>query len=365
MTLYLVNDFGMSMSKAGNVMVAYGIGGVIGSYMGGWLSDRWNCYKTIVGTLIGSGLLLIPLLFLSNYYLILINVFLYALLADAFRPANQVAISQYSDDDSRLKSITLMRLAVNLGFAIAPTLGGLAAVYLGYKALFLFDCITSITAGIVIIYFLPQKTKLSDKLQPRPSFESSAFQDSNFMLFLFLVFCYGLMFFQLFASFPVFLNKEYNIREDVIGLLLGLNGLLVVLIEMPLVNNYKNFSNKSKLIAFGCLFQAIAFVTIGIHINTIILFVLYIILATFSEIYAMPFMMDFVMQRGVSERKGQYLALYSVAYAGSLIFAIKLGLSLGEKLSFSTTYYIFAFLTILLAWGYITIMKDNKKIQRD
>jgi predicted MFS family arabinose efflux permease len=362
MTLYLVNDFGMSMSKAGTVMVAYGIGGVTGSYLGGWLSDRWDYYKTIVVTLIGSGLLLLPLLFLSNYYLILLNVLLYAIFADAFRPANQVAISHYSDDETRLKSITLMRLAVNLGFGLAPTLGGFAAVYFGYKSLFLFDCITSVAAGLIILYFLPKKEKIgSFILQPKPSLDSSAFMDKRFIVFISLVFMYGLMFFQLFASLPVFLNKVFNVREDTIGMLLGLNGLLVVVVEMPLVNYYKTFPRKNVLIAIGCIFQAIAFLVIGLHINMLIFFITYIFLATFSEIYAMPYMMDFVMQRASSERKGQYLALYSVAYAGSLIFATKLGLTLGEKYGFSFTYFLFAGITVLLGFAFYKMMDNAKK----
>jgi predicted MFS family arabinose efflux permease len=364
MSLYLVNDFGMSMSKAGTIMIAYGIGGVTGSYLGGWLSDRWDYYKTIVITLIGSGLLLIPLLFLTNFTLIFINVMLYALFADAFRPANTVAIANYSDDETRLKSITLMRLAVNLGFALGPTLGGIGAVYLGYKSLFVFDCITSVLAGLIIIFYLPRKVKTNTRrMLPKPTSASSAFKDMKFMYFLVLVFFYGLLFFQLFSSIPVFFNKVFGMREDLIGLLLGLNGLLVVVIEMPLVNKLKDYPHKNKLVAIGCLFQALAFIVVGFTVNNLALCTLYIIFATFSEIYAMPYMMDYVIKRSSEERKGQYTALYSVAFAGSIIFATKVGLGSGELFGFDVTYFTFAVLMSLLAFAYYKFNFHDKQDQ--
>jgi predicted MFS family arabinose efflux permease len=46
-------------------------------------------------------------------------------LADMFRPAMFVSLATYAKPENRTRALTLVRLAVNLGFAAGPALGGL------------------------------------------------------------------------------------------------------------------------------------------------------------------------------------------------------------------------------------------------
>jgi predicted MFS family arabinose efflux permease len=52
--------------------------------------------------------------------------------ADMFRPAMFVSLATYSKPENRTRSLTLVRLAVNLGFAAGPALGGLIIMNMGY-----------------------------------------------------------------------------------------------------------------------------------------------------------------------------------------------------------------------------------------
>jgi MFS family permease len=47
-------------------------------------------------------------------------------LADMFRPAMFVSLATYAKPENRTRALTLVRLAVNLGFAAGPALGGLS-----------------------------------------------------------------------------------------------------------------------------------------------------------------------------------------------------------------------------------------------
>jgi predicted MFS family arabinose efflux permease len=124
MSLYLTKELHYSMGQAGFVMAAYGAGSIIGSYAGGWITDRRNVHGIMVFSLLCSGLLLVPLLFITHFYAILILVFFYSLVADAFRPANSVAVAKFSTDETRTRSFSLMRLAINLGFGIGLNVCG-------------------------------------------------------------------------------------------------------------------------------------------------------------------------------------------------------------------------------------------------
>jgi predicted MFS family arabinose efflux permease len=350
-SLYLVNELGFSMSQAGVVMGFYGLGSMIGSYLGGWLCDRYDFNKVMRGSLLFGGLMLIPLLFTTNLYLITLTIFLYSLLADAYRPANAVAIKHFSDESTRIRSVTLMRMAMNIGYGIGPALGGLFAIWFGYTFLFAYDGLTSILAFIVVTLMLPSvKRSEEEKLQAKNiDPKSSAFYDLPYLIFLALVVVFGVLFFQIFSSIPLFYSKEHGFSEEFIGYLLGFNGLLVVLFEMPFVNYLQKFNNKNKIIALGCLMLTLTF---SIYLlNSPSLFLAGLSMATFTlaEMLAMPIMMNFVLSRPNPERMGQYNAMYSMAFAMSFIIAPNFGLVISDNFGFKIFFISAIILSIILA----------------
>ncbi|MBK8700086.1 MAG: MFS transporter [Saprospiraceae bacterium] len=352
MSLYLTKELHYSMGQAGLVMAAYGTGSIIGSYAGGWITDRRNVHGVMVYSLLVSGLFLVPLLFFTNFYAILGLVFFYSLVADTFRPANSVAVAKFSTDETRTRAFSLMRLAINLGFGIGPALGGIVAVSVGFKWIFLIDAITSVAAAAMVLMYLPKKQldRVSSK-KPEPiSRESSAFFDRGYLLFLLLVSGFGTCFFQLFASVPVYFSKSFHYSEDVIGYLLALNGFLVVLMEMPLVYKMEQFKSKYLFIAVGCGMMALAYFILFLRNDSLTFSIAYTFFITLAEIMAMPFMMSFVFSQPSPTRQGQYMALYSVAYGISHIIAPVAGLYLAEQLGFDKLYLLTALLSLILAF---------------
>ena len=79
--------------------------------------------------------------------------FILSLVNEAFRPANNTAIAQYSRPENRTRSYSLNRLAINLGWAIGGTLGGFIASF-NYHLLFWIDGFTNIIAAIMLYYLL-------------------------------------------------------------------------------------------------------------------------------------------------------------------------------------------------------------------
>src|ERR1051325_4088432 len=69
-SLYLTNELHFSISEAGIIMSFYGIGSVLGSYFGGWLTDRKNHFQIMVASLISSGLILLLMLFASSMFML-------------------------------------------------------------------------------------------------------------------------------------------------------------------------------------------------------------------------------------------------------------------------------------------------------
>lgn len=358
-SLYLTDELHFSLAEAGVIMSFYGIGSVLGAYIGGWLTDRINFYDIMVFSLIASGLSLLLLLIVTSKIYLCTVILLYAFVTDMFRPANAAAIAAYSNADNRTRSVSLVRLAINMGFSVGPATGGFVALYLGYKWLFVIDAVTSVLAAALLMAYLPRPVLdknrsegavLNDK-------NTSAYRDYGYLFFIFLVTLYAVSFFQLFVSIPQFLSLECGYEEDAIGLLLALNGLLVVLIEMPLVAALERKKGIFNFIIAGSLCVSLSFSILYVGKGLLVWAIVYTLIITVSEMLAIPFMMNYSLSRPQKERQGQYSALYSIAWGFGFILAPLMGPGIADLYGFSNMFYFFIFLGLLTAMGFFFIRR--------
>ena len=343
-------------------MSFYGAGSILGSYTGGWLTDRKNYYDIMLWSLIACGLILLLMLVTVTPVLITTIIFCYGFAADMFRPANSAAIAAYTTPDDRTRSVSLVRLAVNLGFSVGPAIGGFIALYLGYKWLFVVDAFTSFGAALMLYKYLPKhKTEKNRHDNPILNDSStSAYRDFKYLAFISLCALYFISFTQLFASVPQYFNRECHYNEDVIGLLLALNGILVVVIEMPLISILEKQKRNFRFIILGVLCLPVAFLILQSGQGIIIFSVLYTLLITMSEILAMPFMFNFAISQPFKERQGQYSALYSIAFGAAIMIAPSLGLGIAARYGFHNMFYFFIALSLIVALGFSMLRRKSE-----
>lgn len=352
-SLYFTRNLHYTLTEAGVIMSFFGAGSILGSYMGGWLTDRRNFFDIMLFSLVSSSLVLCCIFFTTSMIGLSAIMFFYALCSDAFRPANASAIANYSKPESRTRSVSLMRLAFNLGFTVGPAAGGFVAMYLGYRWLFVIDITTTLFAAFLLYHFLPRQELAKQKEVEKKTFlTKSAYSDRRYLFFIFMVAMYGLAFFQMFTSMPQYFKTDCHYNEDRIGLLLALNGLLVVLIEMPLIFYLEKQKKNFTYIIIGCMCLPIAFFIISLSNGNLIGALIYTFVLTMSEILAMPFMMNYAMTRPAKERQGQYTALYSIAFGFSNILAPILGLAVAQRFGFIHAFYFFIGISCLVLFGF-------------
>jgi predicted MFS family arabinose efflux permease len=349
-TLYLIQVLDFSKATTGIVMSCLGIGSILGSLLGGYLADRYNQKNIMVASLFASGIILFAILLTKNVYLIGIILFTYALVADTFRPSSSAQITANSTDENRTQSIALMRLAINLGMAIGPAIGGFIAFTIGYKSLYIIDGLTSVLAGIFLFITLAAKVQLKanagTKKFPR---SKSAYRDKPFIVYILIVALYAICFFQLMNLVPIYFKEVYHYNEKVIGYLFALNCMIVVVAEMPIVAYFDKKKIPYSLIAFGCICISVAYTILLLNNATLFLSVIYVVVITLSEIFAMPYMMNITLTRAPKDRQGQYSALYSVSYGIALTLAPMLGLGFADWFGFKLAFMFFIGLALILS----------------
>src|ERR1700730_5538709 len=200
MTIYLTN-IGFSLFQAGIVVGMFGAGAICGGYIGGKLTDRIGFHRIQLITLVGGGCLFILLGQMKSYPLICSFTFILSLVNEAFRPANNSAIITYSRTENRTRSFSLNRLAINLGWALGGTLGGLIASF-DYHLLFWIDGFTNIIAALMLYYLLNPADQVAREPIPGDLSldKTSPLKDKKFKIFIGLTILYALCFYQLYST---------------------------------------------------------------------------------------------------------------------------------------------------------------------
>lgn len=365
LSLYLTKNLNFTLSDVGWVMSAFGLGSVLGSWLGGKLTDKIGYYKVMVFSLLTTGLFFIGLQFLSTFALFCTGIFLVMLVADMFRPAMFVALSAYSKPENKTRSVTLIRLAINLGFSAGPAIGGIIITTLSYGGLFWVDGVTCIVATLVLINVLnPKKTKVLDNIKNENP--KSAYHDKAFLIFLVAMALFGIVFLQYFSTMPIYYKDAHELTELEIGILLGVNGFLIFVFEMPLIKWLENTTfTKTGLMLFGAILTGLSFLILNFTSWTGIL-VIGMLLMTFGEMIAFPFSNAFAMDRAKKGNQGEYMALYSIAFSIAHIFGHNAGLQMTDRLGFENTWYIItilAALSVFLLFGLKQYLNAKKRLK--
>tara|TARA_R110002012_G_scaffold64308_1_gene169019 strand:- start:6732 stop:7937 length:1206 start_codon:yes stop_codon:yes gene_type:complete len=362
LSLYLTTDLKLSFAQGGWVMSAFGLGSVCGSWLGGKLTDKIGYYKVMVRSLLSTGILFIGLQFLHTFASICLGIFLVMLVADMFRPAMFVALSAYSKTENKTRSVTLIRLAINLGFSAGPAIGGLIITTMSYAGLFWVDGITCILATILLVNVLnPKKAKTQDSIiNNNPQ---SAYKDKAFWIFLAAMTMFGIVFLQYFSTMPLYYKDVHNLTELEIGILLGLNGAFIFILEMPLIKWLENTRySKPTLMVFGAILVGISFIVLNVTpwIGILLIGMLFM---TVGEMITFPFSNAFAMERAKKGNQGEYMALYSIAFSIAHIFGHNAGMQLADSIGFENTWYIMTLLAVIcmaLIWLLMRYLKKTE-----
>ncbi len=362
LSLYLTDDLDFSLEQVGWIMTSYGLGSFTGAWIGGKLSDQIGYYKVILTSLMLTGISFLVIQYFSSFWSICIGFFILIAIADMARPAFFVALSAYSKPENKTRSLTFIRLAINLGFSAGPALGGLIITLIGYNGLFWADGITCIIAGFVMTQTLhPKKTKEQDKevVVKNPV---KPYKDGIYILFLIALVLFGFIFVQYFSTLPLYYKEIHKLSEEKIGLLLALNGALIFFFEMPLIA-YLEKSRFSKIgnVISGFIYTGISFALLLVTPWAGVL-VLGMIIATLGEMVAFPYGNAFALDRAKKGRQGAYMGLYSMSFSAAHIFGHNSGMQFIDQYGYNNTWILMTCIAIL---GTFLLYIVKRKVTRE
>ncbi|MEO5572484.1 MAG: MFS transporter [Bacteroidia bacterium] len=361
LSIYLTNHLHFTLGQTGVVMALFGAGSLPGAFFGGRLVDKIGSYPVMLWSLIAGGIMFIIVGQLHGYLILSIGVFLLSAISEAFRPANMAAISHYSTPETYTRSISLNRLAINLGFSIGPAAGGFLAAY-SYSLIFWADGLTCIAAALALLLFIKKKSHAETIKAHSVTVQkiSSPYRDKIYLFFLPVATLYAISFFQFFSTMPLYYKQVEHLTEKQIGWILALNGILVAAIEMIMIYKIEKRWTMYNFIALGASLLIISYLAL-LAVSGIWWLVVITVLISFSEMFALPFMNTFMNSRSDPENKGQYASLYVMSWSVALIATPIIATQVIAHFGYETLWLVLATFGVLVFIGIKTLERVNTK----
>lgn len=320
LVLYLTQGRGWTPSEAGTAMMVYGAGALVTGPVAGRLADRLGHAQVLKASLWTSGVLLLLLPFASVRPLLFALIFLWAALTQAFWPSAMALLAGLAAPEQRKAVYALHRLAVNLGMAVGPALGGVIA-HRSFTWVFWTDGLTTLAGAAVLTLFL--RTRPAPLGHAEAAATASAWRDRR-LAYLLLAFLPVLMvFFQIEGALPLWVTRDLGFDTRFFGLLFTLNTLLIVALEVALNLAMAHWPHGRQLLA-GSLCYAAGFGLTGL-VRTKAALLGTVAVWTFGEMILLPAMADAVATLSPPERRGEYMGLYSTTFAAGLALGPWLG----------------------------------------
>ena len=309
LVLYL-RDLGYSAPQGGLAVAMYGVGGIAAVGIGGLLADRIGRKTAVALSMFGSAIATLALSQAHTLATILPLTAIVGLFAESYRPAASALVADHVPPERRVTAFALNRLAVNLGWAFGPALGGVMASR-SFFILFAADAATSAVYGVIALVALPHGVRSRRADERRGEATRSALADTGFLIFLAAIFVAAVLYMQSATTFALQVRAD-GFSNETYGLLLSLNGLLVVLFELPL-SAFTQRHPAARMVAIGALLVGGGFFLIG-GSHTLAALAACTAVFTLGEILQSPPAAVFVADRSPQHLRGRYQAAFGTMF---------------------------------------------------
>jgi predicted MFS family arabinose efflux permease len=320
--LWLAEERGYDKVLIGLLLASWGAGSILGTWLGGLLTDRWGAKVVLARSLVLTALGFLALPYLSTPAAVGAGLFAVAVAGDAFRPAIMAHVAVAAPAGKATQGVALLRLFINAGMSSGPAVGGFLAA-IDYHWIFRVDALTCLLAAAGSAWWLPALERVERAADSTATGGGSPWRDRQAMVLLGLSFSFALVFFQLLGAWPLYLARVVALSEPEIGILLASNAVLVMVFEMAVVALVPP-SHQLRVAGWGVLIGCCGFAATGV-VAGFWTAALSVVVWSVGEMLSLPLVSGLFMNRAPAGRAGQWMGAFAMNWAVAMLLAPVLG----------------------------------------
>ena len=317
-SLYITKHFGVGMTEVGILISLFSVTGMIGTTLGGALTDYIGRKGMILIGLVVSGLTSLGMGLVNTLPLFYLMGVISGLFADAAGPARQALLADVLPENKRADGFGIMRVVMNLAVAIGPAIGGLLAAS-SYLLLFVIDTISSLITAVIVQRAIKETRPESEPdADERAGFGTTlrgyfqVLRDSPFMVFLLFSLLSTVVYTQMYSSLSVYLRDVHLVPEQGFGMIMSLNAALVVLFQFPITRSIKKYP-AMLIMAAGNFLYAVGFGMYGV-VSSYSWFLTAMVIITVGEMLTAPTGQAIVARFAPENMRGRYMAVMGFSW---------------------------------------------------
>lgn len=352
---------GISLAEIGFVLAGYGVGGFASTLAGGWFADRFGRRQTIaLGALSQAGAVM-ALYFFSDIPALAGLTALSGFFGGFHHPAGNALVADLVPTERRLTAYTVLRQAGNGGFAFGMAAGGLL-VNASPFWLFAGDALTTAVFGLLAFFALPEGRKVQAEEAKWAEAIRRLKADGPFWGLFLAQFCASFVFAQFASSYALEVSRReisFSVGgillrpEQVYGALIALNGILIVLLELPITRFSAKFESR-RIMAVGYALTGLGFAANVVTPGGFPLLA-GMVLFTLGEMLVIPMVFVSISHIAPMNMRGRYMGTLAMAWTLGGVTGQNLGLRLfgihPAVLWGSCALFGFAAAVAIMLWG--------------
>ncbi|HEU5427515.1 MAG TPA: MFS transporter [Actinocrinis sp.] len=330
---YITGPLHRSAVFAGAVAALFGVGAAVSGVVGGVLTDRIGRKPTLIGSQLANAATIVVLGYARSTWALAFGALAVGLATSAFRPAQNAMIADMVPAADRVRAYALNFWAINLGFSFSMAAVGLVTQF-GYRTLFYADAATTTLCALLIAIFVPDTTPVETiRARARAGSEAAGdgrardglgtvLRDRTFIAFVATTFVLLIVFNQCNAGLPMAMSAS-GLSAATFGRICAINGVLIVLLQMPVTRLLKRYPEGRVLAGAGLVIGAgFGLLAFG---RSIEMYVLCVVVMTLGEIGNTPTGQAIAARLSADHLRGRYQGVYQLAWTLAQVAAPLVG----------------------------------------
>ncbi len=339
LALYLKFSLHYSLIQIGIVSSASGFGLLLGSILGGYVSDSMDLRRLMLFILASSSITIYGLAFAHSLLSISTLILLINILQGAFKPLISVVLLQLSKTQQHVQVMSLRRVVLNIGMAIANMIGAVLFTF-SYQSIFYFDALITLLSFLSVLFFT-KNLNLSKHLAPKGKTNKlAALSDKWFVLIYLCCLLPTIVFYQLFTVYPIYLTESYHLTVHQYTMLNCINAFMIIFLEVPLLYALRDI-RRERIAALGAVFICFGqgMLPLGHGLFYAIALTLF---WTLGEMVFFTIIILLAIEKSTERTKGQYIGIFQTIFSLAQMIAPLIGTWIYQNYSANLLWHLSA-----------------------